>query len=248
MSSSIGAQLYIFRDKFDLDHDLTRILDSLARDGYRAVEGSPGHRTRFKAELEQRGMHYAAPHVVLADLEDWSKTIEYSQAMGSDDICSSGLLQWNERRAPDYLNSARALNECGKHLRDVGIHLHYHNHDFEFEAVGGSTSGMDILLNELDFNIVDLCLDVGWVWRAGLDPAVWMQQHRDQIGYLHLRDFAGEESVALGQGSMDLEPIVATMNSLPNVRWIVIEQDPTAPDPLKSMSDSRAYLRDKFAV
>ncbi len=246
MPFRIGAQMYIFRDKFDLDRDLHSILDSLARDGYGAVEGSPGHRTRYKTELDQRALRYAAPHVVLADLKDVSGIIEYSQAMGGQDVCSSGLLQWNERSAADYRASASVLNERGRQLREADIHLHYHNHDFEFEAVNGSTSGMDILLHELDFDVVDLCLDVGWVWRAGLDPVQWMQQHRDKIGYLHLRDFAGEESVALGQGSMDLKPIVTTIDALPNVRWIVVEQDPTSPDPLRSMSESRAYLREQL--
>jgi sugar phosphate isomerase/epimerase len=181
---------------------------------------------------------------VHAELDDVSGIIEYSQAMGGQDVCSSGLLQWNERSAADYRASASVLNERGRQLREADIHLHYHNHDFEFEAVDGSTSGMDILLHELDFDVVDLCLDVGWVWRAGLDPVQWMQQHRDKIGYLHLRDFAGEESVALGQGSMDLKPIVTTIDALPNVRWIVVEQDPTSPDPLRSMGESRAYLRE----
>jgi hypothetical protein len=31
--------------------------------------------------------------------------------MGSADICSSGILHWNESGAADYCESARALNE-----------------------------------------------------------------------------------------------------------------------------------------
>jgi sugar phosphate isomerase/epimerase len=161
MALSVGAQLYIFRDKLDLDRDLATILDSLARDGYSAVEGSPGHQTRYKAELATRGLRYAAPHVVLSDLDDLPSIIEYSDAMGSYDICSSGLLQWNQRSAADYRASAQVLNERGARLHDAGIHLHYHNHDFEFHKVDGTTTGMDILLNELDLNLVDFCLDVG---------------------------------------------------------------------------------------
>jgi sugar phosphate isomerase/epimerase len=87
-----------------------------------------------------------------------------------------------------------------------------------------------------------------WVWRAGYDPVEWLRQHRKAIGYLHSRDFAGEESVALGHGDMDLMPIMQSLDTLHNVRWIVVEQDPTAPDPLQSMSQSRAYLRDRFGV
>jgi sugar phosphate isomerase/epimerase len=245
---TLGAQLYIFRDKLDLDRDLATILDSLSRDGYGAVEGSPGHLTRYKAELEKRSLLYAAPHVVLSDLNDLSTIVEYSQAMGSHDVCSSGLLQWNERSPAGYRDSAHALNERGKRLRESGIHLHYHNHDFEFAPVDGPNTGMDILLNELDFNAVDLCLDVGWVWRAGLDPADWMQQHRERIGYLHLRDFVGQESVVLGQGSIDLKRIIEGISTLPDCRWIVVEQDPTSPDPLRSMSESRAYLREQFRL
>jgi sugar phosphate isomerase/epimerase len=93
-----------------------------------------------------------------------------------------------------------------------------------------------------------MCLDVGWVWRAGLDPAQWMELHRDKIGYLHLRDFSADESVALGQGEVNLAPLMQTAQTLPNVRWIVVEQDPTSPDPLRSMSESRAYLREHLGL
>jgi sugar phosphate isomerase/epimerase len=155
-----------------------------------------------------------------------------------------GLLQWNERSANDYRMAAHALNERGRRLRDEGIHLHYHNHDFEFAQVDGAATGMDILLDELESDVVDLCLDIGWLWRAGLDPVKWMQQHREQIGYLHVRDFAGDKSVPLGQGNIQLKPIFETLHSLPAVRWSVVEQDPTSPDPLRSMSESRAYLQE----
>ena len=58
----------------------------------------------------------------------------------------------------------------GKQFRDEGIHLHYHNHDFEFLKVDGNKTGMDILMEGLDFRVVDLCVDVAWVMRGGDDP------------------------------------------------------------------------------
>ena len=245
---TIGAQLYIFQEKFDLERSLDVILEGLAQAGYGAVEGSPGQETDYRQELDRLGLRYIAPHVNPSKLKDLGAIAAYLRVMGGKDICSSGLLEWNRRAADDYRAAIRFLNEAGRQLRAQGIHLHYHNHEFEFERVEGDRTGMDLLLEGLDADATDLGLDVGWVWRAGLDTARFLREHRERIGYIHLRDFRGAESVPIGQGEMELAPIMDALHELPHLRWVVVEQDPTAPDPMQAMRDSRNYLKIHFGL
>ena len=238
----IAAQLYIFRDRYDLHRDLDGILQSLADAGYGAVEGFDGQ-PADPSLLDRHGLEFVGPHLVLSALASPDTIVADTLRLGGRNVISSGLVQWNERSADDYWAAADALNTAGRYLREHGLFLHYHNHDFEFEVVSEGRTGFDLLLNELDSEVVTLCVDTGWVWLAGHDPAEFLRQQRDKIGMVHLRDWQGGRSVALGSGEMDLGPIIAELPHLPHLRWVVVEQDPDSEDPARDMRDSRAFLR-----
>lgn len=84
-----------------------------------------------------------------------------------------------------------------RYLREHGVRLYYHNHDFEFDRVDGVLTGMDLLCVGLDPDAIELCVDAGWVWWAGVDPAESLRSQRERIGLVHLRDFAGPKSLPL---------------------------------------------------
>jgi sugar phosphate isomerase/epimerase len=162
-------------------------------------------------------------------------------------VVSSGLVRWEERRAEDYQAAAEALNVAGRRLRQQGLFLHYHNHDFEFQPVADDRTGFNLLLDGLDTEAVTLCVDTGWVWLAGTDPAEFLRQHSERVGMVHLRDWQEGRSVPLGGGEMDLGPIIAELPHLPPLRWVVVEQDPDSQYPAEDMRRSRAHLRDHFS-
>jgi hypothetical protein len=66
--TKIAAQLYIFRDRYDLGRDLDGIFESLAEAGYDAVEGFDGQPSD-RHLLDRHGLNFVGPHVVLAALE-----------------------------------------------------------------------------------------------------------------------------------------------------------------------------------
>ena len=243
--STLAAQLYIFRDRYDLHTDLREILQSLMESGYGAVEGFDGQPAGREA-LDEQGLGFVGPHLVLSALASPDAIITDTLRAGGRDVVSSGLLEWDKRGADEYRAAAEALNTAGKLLREHGLFLHYHNHDFEFEVVSEGKTGCDLLLEGLAPEAVTLCVDTGWVWRAGIEPVEFLRQQRDKIGMVHLRDWRAGRSVALGQGEMDLAPIVQELAHLPNLRWTVVEQDPDSEDPARDMRDSRAFLRQRF--
>ncbi|MGI4789412.1 MAG: sugar phosphate isomerase/epimerase family protein, partial [Janthinobacterium lividum] len=185
-------------------------------------------------------------HVGMGSLSNVPPLIEYLQALGSNNICNSGLVQWHERSADDYRQAAKILNEAGHAFLDAGINLHYHHHEFEFEKVEGDKTGLDILMGETDSAAVDLCVDIAWVQKGGSSPAEFLQKHQDRITYLHFKDYNADGWTELGSGEVDIASVMQVLPTLPRIRWVMVEQDTTNLDPLESLAISRRYLRDTF--
>ena len=246
----LGAQLMVFGGhptlKYDIQTQTDLILDSVAEAGYAAVEGGSRDAPAYKRALDARGLRYGGSHVLLPSLQDVTPLIAYLKAVDSRDICNSGLRVWHNRSADDYRDAISVLNEAGRAFRREGIHLHYHHHDFEFEAVEGDKTGMDLLLDGLDPEAVDLCVDIAWVTKGGSDPAAYLTQHKDRIGYLHFKDFDADGWTELGRGQVDIGAVMRVLPDLPGVRWVMVEQDTTRNDPSESIAISRRYLRDTF--
>ncbi len=247
----IGAQLMVLGGhptiKYDIGAQTDLVLDSLAAAGYAGVEGGPRDAAAYKQALDARGLRYGGSHVTLAALENTAQLTQYLQTLGGRDICNSGLHQWYDRSATDYRQAAAVLNDAGQRFRDAGITLHYHHHEFELEEVEGGRTGLDILLGETDPAFVDLCVDIAWVQKGGLDPAEFLVQHQDRISYLHFKDYnADGDWTEMGRGIVNIGGVIEVLPDLPRIRWVMVEQDKTTLDPLESLAVSRRYLWDTF--
>jgi sugar phosphate isomerase/epimerase len=237
---SVAAQLYIFSQLPDLETQTPHLLTGLAEAGYDAVEGMYGKPPYTPAELSASGLRYYAPHLTPPQLNEGTT---FAEVMHATDICTSGPFTWNDRTPTDWQNTANVLNTYGVMLRAKNIHLHYHNHDFEF-----IDETFEPFINKLNPDAVSLCFDAGWAALAGHDPVAFLQQHAARIGVLHLRDFTGSVSTALGEGDLDIAPVIAQIPHLSNLRMLVVEHDPTDNNPLGAMVRSRYYLREQFGL
>ncbi len=242
-SPNVGAQLYIFQKKHSLAQEMEPILASLAGIGYTCIEGFYRGKQNFRDALDRCHLTYAAAHLVTSELSEPGEVADYVLQMGGRDVCVSGPIVWNERTPEDYRKTADFLNRASASLHSQGVTLNYHNHDFEFLPLENGETGMEILLQRLDFRTVKLCLDAGWVWRAESDPAAFLETHAEKIGVLHLRDFRGENSVPLGEGGLDQRTILAVIPALLSLRHVIVEQDPDAENPALAMKTSFDFLK-----
>ena len=243
----LGLQTIIFGNKFNWDTQAEEFLDLLKNAGYLNLEtGGPKDAQLFKKLLEARGMRLGGQHIAISGVKDPGPTIEYCQQLGCKDVCNSGLTKWGKLTLDDYRESIKILNEMGKAFKKAGIEFHYHNHAFEFEKVDGNKNGMDVLFEGLDPDAVDFCIDVAWVHKGGENPAQYLLKHNSRIGYLHLKDYQGDEWRELGKGVMDFKSIFKVLPELKRVRWAMVEQDNTKSDPLECITTSRKYLKETF--
>lgn len=117
----------------------------------------------------------------------------------------------------------------------------YHNHAGEFDY----PSFFDELTNDYGVN---LAADIAWIWRAGADPAAFIDKYAPYIRYVHVKDAtSGGEWKELGSGEVDLQRALHRTAAL-NLPWWTVEQDDTDKDPSESAIISRAYLRNHFAL
>ncbi|MEX0655738.1 MAG: sugar phosphate isomerase/epimerase [Phycisphaeraceae bacterium] len=242
----VGCQLIVFGKQNQANPDA--VLDCVAAAGYAAVEGGGGDPHEYRRKLDARGLKAGGMHTGLKRLqENLPSIIDRLNVLGCTDLSNSGLFVWDERSLADWKAAVKVLNDAGRTLRSEGVHLHYHNHAFEFsEKIDGERTAMDLLLDELNFDVVDFCIDVGWVKVAGADPAAFLLEHKDRIGYLHLKDHDGATWAELGRGNVDWPSVMAVLPQLDGVRWAMIEQDSTQIDPCESATISRRYLQETF--
>ncbi|GHH36649.1 TIM barrel protein [Lentzea cavernae] len=145
---------------------------------------------------------------------------------------------------------------AGHGLRTV-LHPHVGTH-VEREAE------VDRFLADSD---LQLCLDTGHLLIGGTDPVELARRHPDRIGHVHLKDVRGEIAakvrggelsytdaveqgiyVPLGDGDVDVEALVQSVQEAGYTGWFVLEQDTQLKDgspvdkPLQDTARSLAHL------
>ncbi|MDO6545473.1 sugar phosphate isomerase/epimerase family protein [Photobacterium sanguinicancri] len=221
----IGAQLFGIPEEV-LKSDLTHVLNFISETGYDGVELP--FLLEAERELNQLGLDCIGVHISPEQLVKHHELIGYLERHECRNLYVSGPLGWHDRSLDNFGATCGVLNSAAKLYAKEGIKVQYHNHDFEFLINScESSTPFSILQNELDFENIDLCIDVGWLHLAGVNVNDFLHEHRDKVSHLHLRDFAKTESVALGQGSVPLPQVYEQLNELNRLKWVVIEFEPT---------------------
>jgi inosose dehydratase len=157
----------------------------------------------------------------------------------------------------DYANMGHLLTELGKRTADMGVKVGFHNHMF---SLGQGPGEVDKIFAAVDPRYAKLELDVAHYWAAGGDPAKAIEEYRDRLLFMHIKDVvdvvpsqdSGNHAyrfVELGQGKVDLPAVFAALQEIEFRGWAVIELDgPTDPSrtPKQSAAISKAYVEQKL--
>jgi len=240
---NIGAQLYGFEQSYALNN-LPYILKCIKEMGYDSVEMP--FMTDAVSNVEQFQLNYFALHVGIDELTQLPGLINHLHNNDCHNLCISGPLGWHDRTLNNFEKSCIFLNEKARLLKAEGINVHYHNHEFEFI---GKQLPINILINNLDPSLIKFCIDVGWMHVSGTDPVKFLNQYKNRISYVHLRDFLGQQSVPLGEGDVDIAGVIGAIKSNPAIEWLLVEHGPeqhqTAFD---NLSRSRVFLKNNFRL
>jgi inosose dehydratase len=161
--------------------------------------------------------------------------------------------------AADYKYLGALLTEIGKRTADLGIVLGYHNH---MNSLGEHPDGLARVLDAADPRYVKLELDIAHCVEGGGDPVKAIEQYRDRLLFLHIKDVEdlgpspgsskpNQRFVELGRGKVDLPGVFHALHAIKFRGWAVVELD-RVPDnsgtPKDSAIISKKYLEEKLGV
>ena len=164
--------------------------------------------------------------------------------------------QWNEM--------VNGLNELGKLAVKNGMKLCYHPH------IGTGVEKLediDRLMEDTDPRYVNLLLDTGHLYYAGVNPLEVTKKYADRIKHVHLKNIRKSvleksindnrsflDSIRDGvftvpgdpEGEINFEPIFQELANANYEGWLVVEaeQDPKKANPLQYAQMARNYLQE----
>lgn len=225
---TIAYQLYCSRNFPPLDDTLAM----LSAAGYSAVEGYGGlygEVDALKAGLDRNGLSMPSGHFGFDMVEgDPTRTLAVARTLGIGKVIVPYLAaDARPADADGWETFAQRLAEAGKPIEDAGLAFGWHNHDFELADLGGGVTPLDIIADAG----VALELDLGWVARAGADPAAWIHRFKRRIIAVHVKDMAPAGEAAdedgwadVGHGTMDWTAIKRELDAH-GIDHFVVEHD-----------------------
>ncbi|BBY85541.1 sugar phosphate isomerase/epimerase family protein [Mycolicibacterium tokaiense] len=244
----VAVQLWSVRDRLASDFDGT--VRALAEIGFSGVETAFG----VEAELDEDEIRHAATVFAASGLQVCSAHVELPLGDDRDavlrqaEILDTRRIIWHGWPEDVRYGSRAGIEElidvygrANDVARVEGLEFGIHNHWWELRAVDGVLP-LEILHSALDSSVF-FELDVYWSTVAGVDPAALIARLGSRVQLIHVKDGAAQDvdapMVALGQGSVDLEP---TLAAIEHAAWWIVEFDAYDGDILDALTASLRYL------
>lgn len=226
----LSFQLYSARDFRTLEDQFKLIADI----GYRRIElygALLAEADRLKELLIRHAMTAPSAHVALDDLRaDAAKAARTCRGLGIDVIFApSPPLNERDQKEEGWRSLGRELREIGRAVNGEGLRFGWHNHHWEYGTARDGTRYLDILFNEAPDLLWEA--DLGWISRAGADPAAELRRLAARVAACHVKDIAPEGEVVdeggwadPGHGVLDWTQFRAAMKDA-GVKLYVVEHD-----------------------
>ncbi|WP_337101095.1 sugar phosphate isomerase/epimerase family protein [Paenibacillus sp. YIM B09110] len=167
----------------------------------------------------------ASFHIPYMPIEDMKRAFETAKALGAPVLANSF-----------HPSNAAAIYElCGQYDIQYGIENH-------------SEKNAQEVINQ--FNScrprIGATLDTGWFATQGYDPIRALQELKDSIVHVHLKDVlyvGGHDSCALGQGIVPIEGVLRKLEEIGYQGYLTIEHEPYDHDPAEDIRESLAFVR-----
>ncbi len=240
----IALQMYTVRD--DARQDFAGTIRRVAEIGYPAIElaGYGGlTASELKKVVDDAGLKVVGAHLGLLTLENaLEREVEFNATLGNRDLICPALPTERRGSEASFEAVAQTFNVIGRHCKRLGARFSYHIHGHEFQRFGDRT-GMDILIERTDPEVVFWEPDTYWIFRAGEDPVAWIRRNAARCPLVHLKDPAkgsGQTDTEIGEGILDLAGV---LNAASHAEWLVVEQEDFVRPPLESVAISLRNLR-----
>lgn len=233
-----GLQLYSV--KSHMEADVAATLRAVAQMGYTMVEtaGFFGKTAEeFRALCEENGLTVCSTHSSLGELADGERegTIRYHQTIGNKRYIIPGA-PWDTKEG--LADTIAKLNAYQPILAEAGIELMYHNHHGELMPNKDGQIAHVEMQKQTDIRFQ---IDVYWAYRGGVSPLYILEQLRDRLAVVHLKDGTMERGTPLGQGNVPIRAIVEWAEA--HGVDMVVENEPDAAVEMEEAKMCIDYLK-----
>ena len=211
--SVIAAQLYTLREFTKNVEDIRSTFARVRVLGYEAVQVSgmgPIEPEELKHIAEDSELKIIATHIPYQRIVDEVEEVIREHTMWGCRHVAIGGLPPEFRNEEGFARFAREASEAAKPLVQAGLTFSYHNHSFELERFGGRTA-LQTLVEESDPETFSFEIDTYWIQHGGANPTTWLNDLKDRMHVVHLKDMAMEGSKQLfaevGEGNLEWEAI-----------------------------------------
>lgn len=159
--------------------------------------------------------------------------------------------------ADDYKRLGALLSEIGKRTKEMGVWVGYHNH---MGSLGEHPEGVEQIMQATDPDYAKLELDIAHYAQGGGDPVKAVEQYRDRLLFLHIKDVESLSTpvngrdyrwVELGRGRVDVPGVFGALRRIRFRGWAVIELD-AVPDPPRTPKQcaeiNKQYIEQKIGL
>lgn len=247
-----GLQMYSIRDI--TKDSMRKALEEVANMGYKYIEFAGFFdytAEQIKIWLDEFGLVCSGTHSGMDTIapEAIDETIRYHKAIGCDNLIVPGC-DWSTKEKSDGV--IETLNAAQKKLAENGIRLGYHNHSREFFPTADGIVFEDEVISRTG---VELEIDTFWLFNAGIDVISYLEEHKDRIKVIHLKDgipsvdenksfdlvHTGVKGFSVGEGRAPITAIREWANK--NGVLMVIESEGLNPTGLEEVKRCIDYLR-----
>jgi sugar phosphate isomerase/epimerase len=234
------------------------VLATARRYGFAGVQLKPAQYEAFVTSPATFRDHYGA----LADLAQgglivypgsdpakWPASLAlllpFAAAIGAGHVClCSGVYQTNAT-AEQVREVSRQLTAIGKSAQAVGLVISIHNH---VDSLVETEDDLVRLLQMLDPEICGLTLDTAHAAKAGIQGVERLvRRFQSHLRNVHLKDLGSDENFcALGQGTVPLPPILATLRAIQYDEWLIVDEETPGLSTEEALRVAAEYLKDKI--
>ena len=251
MSLKIGAQYYTIRDFCKIIEDFDASCKKVSEMGYKAIQLSgigDFSAEEIKPIIDKYGLYVVCTHRNAQKfLEEIYREIEFHKAIGCP-ILGLGAMPGGKIEEGTIDEFVEKFKPVIEKINVTGLTFAYHNHAFEFQKIDGKYV-FDIICEKLGNVPFKLILDVYWLAFAGINPAKFIREHKENIACVHFKDLAivnrEQRYAPVGYGNLDWDNIIAACEEV-GVEYALVEQDMCYDEnPFDCLRKSYNFLKEK---
>jgi sugar phosphate isomerase/epimerase len=236
------------------------VLDAARRYGFKGVQLKPSQYEEFlncpAAFTEQYGelANLACGGLIVYPGNDptmWFEKLEgvlrFASGVKANHVCLCSDVYATDASEAEVRAVADALTHIGKSASQQGVMISIHNH---VNSLVETEEDIARLLSLLDPALCGLTLDTAHAAKAGIaNVSRLASRFQNHLLNVHLKDLDADGNFcALGQGILELDPIVQTLESIKYNQWLIIDEETGAMKTEAAFGIAAEYLTQRYSA